>query len=155
MAGQWHYQHGGRNHGPVTVAELKESAVAGELLPSAAPPAASTTDEGTPPPVPGLDRSQAFVLAGLIGLFLLAVSTFLPWHSISGISFREGKLIFLLAASAGAFLLASSLLKEHAAATNLVAAAVGTLSAMMLFGQIITSLRYRGSPGSGDLLALK
>ena len=34
MAGQWHYQHGGQNHGPLTSADLKESAVAGKLLPT-------------------------------------------------------------------------------------------------------------------------
>ncbi len=34
MAGQWHYQHDGRRHGPVTGVDLKELAAAGKLLPT-------------------------------------------------------------------------------------------------------------------------
>jgi len=165
MADEWYYSRDKSKHGPVTRAELDALAASGELRPRdlvwsdgmpawqsartvegllpAAPRGPIVGEDVTPPLVPGLDRSQVFVIAGLIGLFLLTVSTFLPWVYGSGIGHREGKLVFLLSASAGAFLLASSLLKEHTAATCLGAAAVGTVSVWQVIGQIAHSLEFR------------
>ncbi len=168
MAEEWYYSRDKQRHGPVTRAELGDLAAGGQLrprdlvwadgmtdwrpaqaveglLPPAAPPAPVATGEGTPPPVPvpGLDRGQAFVVAGLVGLLVLAVSTFLPWVYGSGIGQREGKLVFLLSASAGAFLVASSLLKEHGTSARLAAAAGGTVSLWLVVGQVAHSLEFR------------
>ena len=168
-----------QQHGPVTRATLGELAASEKLRPrdlvwtdgmlvwqparkveGLVPPEATTSPPEVPtqaarptPPALGASLGTMFAIGGLAGLLVLAVSTFLPWVHGSGIGHREGKLVFVLAASAGAFVLAASLLKEHVPASYLAATVAGTLSVLLVIGEIASwaKLReFRGGPGQSS-----
>jgi hypothetical protein len=122
-------------------------------LGAAAPGFASAGPAAPPRPFSllGLDQITSITLPiGLFFLFLLALSTLLPWvsgpiRSFSGLNLSGGALLLLLCMMVGATAGATLYFKENVRRSAVVGAGFGTFAFFVMIGELSRASRMGGS----------
>jgi hypothetical protein len=125
----------------------------------AAAPGFSSAGAAAPPrpfSLAGLDQITSITLPiGLFFLFLLALSTLLPWvrlpwisgemRSFSGLNLARGTLLLLLCLMVGTLAAATIYFKENARRSAVVGAGFGTFAFFVMIGELSRASRTGGS----------